>query len=71
MAEGIRYAKIYDAIKSCNEFRKETETQIRNLNNMITRFMQVVDQRMEDRGDLVRRTEESEVNTSHNNNYQH
>ena len=47
MAEGTRYAKIDDAIKSLNEFRKEAETQICDLNNTITRFMQVVDQRTE------------------------
>ena len=33
--------------------------------------MQLVDQRMEDRGDPVRCTEEQQVNTSHKINYQH
>ena len=47
MAEGTRYAKIDDAIKNLSKFRKETETQIHDLNNTITRFMHVVDQRME------------------------
>ena len=62
---------IYDAIKSLNEFRKETKTQIRDLNNTITRFMQVVGQRMEDRCDLVRHIKEPTVKTSHINNYKH
>ena len=51
MAEGTRYAKIDDAIKSLNEFRKEVETQIHDLNNTIMKFMQAVDQRLEDRGE--------------------
>ena len=46
MAKGTRYAKIDDAIKSLNEFRKETKTQICDLNNTITRFMQAVNQRI-------------------------
>ena len=70
MVEGTRYAKIDDAIKSLSEFRKEIETQICDLNNTITRFMQAIDQRMEDRGDPVRRTKEPTMNTSHNNNCQ-
>ena len=49
MVEGTRYAKIDDAIKSLNEFRKEAETQIRDLNNTITRFMKVGDQRLHNR----------------------
>ena len=51
MAAGTRYAKIDDAIKSLNEFRKEVETQIRDLNNTIMKFKQAVDQRLEDRGE--------------------
>ena len=51
MAAGTRYAKIDDAIKSLNEFRKEVETQIRDLNNTIMKFKQAIDQRLEDRGE--------------------
>ena len=57
MAEGTRYAKIDEAIKSLNEFRKETETQIHDLSNTITRFMQAIDQRMESRIESDRGTE--------------
>ena len=71
MAEGTKYAKIDDAIKSLNEFRIETETQICYLSNTITRFMQAVDQRLEDRGDPVRCIEEPSVNTSQNSNHQY
>ena len=69
MAEGTRYAKIDDAIKSLNKFRKETETQIRELNNTITRFMQAVNQRMENRAEVDRSTKHTQI-TSHvpNNN---
>ena len=56
MAEGIRFTRIDDV--SLNEFRKETETQIRDLNNTITRFKHIVDQRMEERSDHLRHTED-------------
>ncbi|GFZ21478.1 arabinanase/levansucrase/invertase [Actinidia rufa] len=71
MAEGTRFAEIDDTIRSLNEFRKESETQIRDLNNSISRFIQAVDQRLEDRGESVRRSEESVVNTTHNSNHQY
>ncbi|XP_057485835.1 fucosyltransferase 2-like [Actinidia eriantha] len=71
MAEGTRFAEIDDAIRSLNEFRKESETQIRDLNNSISRFIQAVDQRLEDRGESVRRSEEPVENTSHNSNHQY
>ena len=71
MAEGTRFAKIDDAIRSLDEFRKEAKTQIRDLNNTISRFFQPMDQRLEDRGDSGRRSEEPVVNTSHNNNNQY
>ena len=70
MAEGTRFTKIDDAIRSLNEFRKEAETQIRDLNNTISRFIQAVDQRLEDRGESVRHSEEPVVNTPHHNNNQ-
>ncbi|GFS32864.1 hypothetical protein Acr_00g0025150 [Actinidia rufa] len=58
MAERTRFAKIDDAIRSLNEFRNEAEIQIRDLNNTISRFIQAVDQRLEDRrrilGDAVK-----------------
>ena len=71
MSEGTRYAKIDDAIKSLNEFRKEIETQILDIYNTIKRLMQAIDQIIEDRGDSVRHTEEPTMNTSHINNYKH
>ncbi|GFY84656.1 hypothetical protein Acr_03g0014300 [Actinidia rufa] len=71
MAEGTRYAKIDDAIKSLNEFRKGAETQIHDLSNTIMRFMQAVDQRLEDRGEHIRHTEEPAVNTNHSSNNQY
>ena len=49
MVEGTRFSKLDDAVKSLNDFRKETENQIRDLNNIITRFMHAVDQRLEER----------------------
>ena len=45
MAGGTRFAKLDDAIKSLNDFRKETENQIRDLKTTITRFMHAIDQR--------------------------
>ena len=73
MAEGTRYAKIDDAIKSLNEFRKEIETKICDLNNTITWFMQVIDQRMENKIDPDKHTENphTTVHTPNNKNYQH
>ena len=73
MAEDTRHAKIDDALRSLNEFRKEIETQIRELNNTITRFMQAVDQRMEHTVDFDRCTEnpQTTVQTPKSNNYQH
>ena len=60
-------------IKGLNEFRNETKTQIRDLNNTITRFMQTINQRMEEISDPIRRIEDIQpiVNTSNTNNYQH
>ena len=49
MVEGTRFSKLDDAVKSLNDFRKETENQIHDLNNIITRFMHAVDQRLEER----------------------
>ena len=46
MAEVTRLSKIYEAIKGFAEFKKETEVQIRELNNTISRFMQAIDQRI-------------------------
>ena len=73
MAKGTRYAKIDDAIKSLNELGKETKTQIWDLNNTITRYMHVVDQRMEEVSGPARRADDIQptVNTSNTNNYQH
>ena len=59
MADCTTYAKIDDAVKNLNEFRKETKTQIRDLNITITRLMHAIDQRMEERNDLIRRTKDA------------
>ena len=71
MAEGTRYLNIDDAIKSLNKFKKKAKTQIRELNNTILRFMQAIDQRLEDRGEPVRCIEEPALNTFHNDNHQY
>ncbi|GFS41442.1 actin-like ATPase superfamily protein [Actinidia rufa] len=74
MSEGTSYAKIDEAIKSLNEFREETKTQIRDLNNTITRFMLVVDQRMADSSNHSQHTSDDNfsntptfTNNNHNN----
>ena len=46
MARGTRFLKIDETIKNLNEFRKETEVQIRELNNIILRFMHAINQRI-------------------------
>ena len=66
MAGGTRFSKLDDAIKSLNHFRKETENQIRDLNNTITRFMHAVDQRLEERNVSAPRLEVSSGNTTNN-----
>ena len=66
MAEGTRFAKLDDAIKSLNDFRKETENQIRDMNNTITRFMHAIDQRLEERNVVVPRLEASSGNSINN-----
>ena len=71
MTEGTRSAKIDDAIKSLNESRKETETQIRDINNTNTRFMQVVDHKMENKIDSDIENPQTTIHTPNNNNYQH
>ena len=43
MAEGTRLSKIDEVIKGFTKFRKETDAQICELNNTISRFMHVVD----------------------------
>ena len=43
MAEGTRLSKIDEPIKGFTKFRKETEVQICELDNTISRFMHVVD----------------------------
>ena len=48
MVEGTRLSKIDKAIKGFTKFRKETEVQICALNNAISKFMHVVDQRIID-----------------------
>ncbi|GFS31842.1 hypothetical protein Acr_00g0019490 [Actinidia rufa] len=71
---GTSYAKIDEAIKSLNEFREETKTQIRDLNNTITRFMLAVDQRMADSSNHSQHTSDDNfsntptfTNNNHNN----
>ena len=66
MAEGTRFSKLDDAIKSLNHFRKETENQIRDLNNTVTRFMHAFDQRLEERNVATMRLEVSSRNTTNN-----
>ena len=67
MAEGTKYAKIDDAIKNLNGFRKKTATQIRDLNDIITRFMYHIDQRMEEMNDSVRRTKDTSITIATSN----
>ena len=66
MAEGTRFSKLDDAIKSLNNFRKETKNQICDLNNTVVRFTHVVDQRLEERNVAATRLEVLFGNTTNN-----
>ena len=70
MVEGTRFTKIDEAIRNLNEFRKETKNQIREINNTISRFMEAMNQRWEDRTDTISRATDiaTTVNPHPNNN---